>query len=99
MNWGHLEKKYRIVIEANKATVFKRAWLGRDRPFLTATAILGTKAVEVTMNPQNGVPVAEFDVEAEEAFTESNLESELRMMCLFLLAYWDAAQKTVNSGE
>jgi hypothetical protein len=47
-----LEKKYDIVIEANKGTVSKRGWRLGGKRLLTATAILGTKAVEV----EDGLP-------------------------------------------
>jgi hypothetical protein len=47
-----LEKKYDIVIEANKGTVSKRGWRLGGKRLLTATAILGTKAVEV----EDGTP-------------------------------------------
>ena len=87
------------MIEANKATAFKRGRVLADKPVLTATAIVGTKAVEVKMNSQKGLPGPIFDVEAEQTFTESNLEAELKMICLFVLADYDTAQKAVNAGE
>jgi hypothetical protein len=100
--WEQLEKRYDIVIEANKGTVSKRGGLLGGKRQFTATAILGTKAVEVKMDSRNGVPGPIFDVEAEQTFTESNLASELRMICLFMIAQWDAAQKAgseKNSGR
>jgi hypothetical protein len=96
--WEQLEKKYRIVFEGNKATASERRRVLGDKPVLTARAILGTKAVEVEMNPQNGVPGFVDDVYAEQDFTELNLTSELRKMCLFLLAQWELAQTTVKAG-
>ncbi len=96
--WEQLEKKYRIVIEGSKGMASERRWVLGDKPTLTATAILGTKAVEVKMNsPKNGVPGFLADVYAEQTFTESNLASELRKMCLFLLADWELAQKVLNA--
>jgi hypothetical protein len=46
VNFERLEKKYGIVITGNKATAFKRG-LFRSKPLLTATAFLGTKAIDV----------------------------------------------------
>jgi len=97
VNWKRLEKKYSIVIEGNKATVSKRRWVLADKRVFTATAILGTKAVDVVMDSQNGLPGPIFDVEAEQTFTESNLESELKMICLFILADCEPAQKAVSA--
>jgi hypothetical protein len=90
-----LERKYRIVIEANKASVSRRRLLG-DMPLFTATAILGTKVVDIKMNFQNGVLGRIFDLDHDETFTESNVASELKPLCLFILADWNLAQKVVN---
>lgn len=97
--WEQLESRYEIVIAANKGTVSQRRGLLSSRRLLTATAIVGTKAVEVKMESRNGAPGPIFDVEAEQIFTESNLESELRMMCIFLVADWDVAQTDGQRGE
>lgn len=97
--WQQLEKQYRIAIEDNKAIVSKRRWGLRDKPTFTAKAILGTKAVEVTMNSQNGVPGPILDLDAEQTFTESNLMSELKQICLFVLAEWELAQNAVDDGQ
>ena len=97
--WEQLETKYRIVIEGSKGVASERRWVLRDRPVLTARAILGTKAVEVEVNRQNSVASLALDVYAEQTFTESNLESELRKICLFVLADWERAQTTVKAGE
>jgi hypothetical protein len=61
-------------------------------------AILGTKAVEVTMNSQNAVLGPMFDLYAEETFTEANLTVALKQICLFVLADWKLAQ-TVHDGH
>lgn len=97
--WEQLEKKYRIVIEGSKGMASERRWVLRDRPVLTARAILGTKAVEVEVNPENSAASLALDVNVDETFTESNLESELRKICLFVLAEWELAQTTVRAGE
>jgi hypothetical protein len=98
VNWEELERKYSIAIQANKATVSKRRW-PVDKPVLTATAILGTKVVDVEMNSQNGVPGIVFDVDAEQTFTDANVAPELRTICLCILAELDAAQDAVRAGE
>jgi hypothetical protein len=95
-DWELLEKKHRIVIEANKASVSRRRLLG-DIPLFTATAILGTKVADIKMNSQSGVPGPIFDLDHDETFTESNVASELKPLCLFILADWDLAQKVVNA--
>jgi hypothetical protein len=96
IDWERLENKHRIVIEANKASVSRRRLLG-DMPLFTATAILGTKVVDVKINSQNGVPGPIFDLDHAETFTESNVASELKPLCLFILADWDRAQKSLNA--
>ena len=93
-----LEKKYSIVIQANRATVSTRRWLLPDKPLFTATAFLGTKAVDVKMNSINGVPGLIFDMDCKETLTESNVAFQVEVICLFVLANWDAAQKFVNAA-
>jgi hypothetical protein len=66
-------------------------------PLFTATAILGTKVVDVKMNSQNGVPGPIFDLDHDETFTESNVAAELKPICLFILADWDHVQKSVSA--
>jgi hypothetical protein len=56
VDWEQLEKKHSIVIEGNKATVSARRWLLSDKPLFTAVAFRGTKAVDVKMNSNTGVP-------------------------------------------
>lgn len=51
------------------------------------------------MNSQNGVPGPILDLDAEQTFTESNLMSELKQICLFVLAEWELAQNAVDDGQ
>jgi hypothetical protein len=88
INWEQLEKRYNIVIEGNKATAYRRGKLFGK--VLTATATLGTKAVEIAL--WTGTRVEQFDVDHTEKFTESNLADELKDVCLFTLAQRDMAQ-------
>ena len=88
VNWEHLEKKYRIVITGNKASVCKQGLL-RDKPVLTATGFLGTKAIDIEMNGHT------LELKTECVLTEANLASELKMYCLFALADWEMAQARV----
>jgi hypothetical protein len=91
MNWEQLEKRYNIVIEGNVATVTKRGLFGFR--LLRATAVLGTKAVEVKV--QDG---SQHEVDHDATFTESNLADELKVVCLFTLAQWEMAQAQVAAG-
>jgi hypothetical protein len=95
INWKQLEKKYSIMVEGNKATASKRRRVLDDKRLFTATAIVGTKAVDVVMDSQNGVPGPIFDLEVAETLTDSNVESELKQICMFVLADYEAAQKAV----
>jgi hypothetical protein len=88
MNWEQLEKRYSIVVEGNKATATRRGQLFGK--VLTATATLGTKAVELKL--WNGIEVTQLDTDHTEKFTESNLADELKDVCLFTLAQWEMAQ-------
>lgn len=91
IDWEQLKKKYQIVIEGNKATVAKRGW-GKKISF-TATAFLGTKAVDVLFE---GLSI---DLTAQEIFSKSNLESQLMMMCLFVAAEHEAAMAAVRYSD
>jgi hypothetical protein len=91
VNWVQLEKKYNIVVEGNKATATRRGRVFGK--LLTATAILGTKAVEVAL--WTGTKVEQFDVDHTKKFTESNLTDELKTLCMILIAYWEMAQAQV----
>jgi hypothetical protein len=94
INWDQLEKRYNIAIEGNMATVTKRGQsFGK---LLTATATLGTKAVELKL--WTGIEVAQFDAAHTEKFTEPNLAGELKNVCLFTLAQWEMAQAQVGAG-
>jgi hypothetical protein len=94
VKWGQLEKKYNIVVEGNKAAAARRGQLFGK--LLTATATLGTKAVELKL--WTGIEVAQFDADHTEKFTESNLAGELKNVCLFTLAQWEMAQAQVAAG-
>ncbi len=91
IDWEQLEKRYRIVIEGNKATVSKRGWF--EKTLFTATAFLGTKAVDVLVS-QGGCETA-LELDNQEIFTESNLEAELKVICLFVAADYEAANRYV----
>lgn len=85
-----LERKYTLVIEANKAT----ASLGGKR-VAVVTAILGTEFAEVQMD-FGGPSVLGMRVNALQTFTDSNLAVELKKMCLFILAEWEIALTSNN---
>jgi hypothetical protein len=97
VDWEQLGKKHSIVIEGNRATVSARRWLFDDKPLFTAIGFLGTKAVDVKMNSQNGVPGPILEMDARETLTESNVASELEIVCMILLGEWEAAKKFVNA--
>jgi hypothetical protein len=99
VNWERLIKRYSIEIQTSRATVSKRGWSLGDKRVFSATAILGTKVAEVKMNSSNGMPGPVFDVDNAKTFTESNLATELRQICLFILAEYDAAQESARAGE
>ena len=63
----------------------------------TATAILGTKAVNIELDSHKGVRGAILELDHEETFTESNLAAELEVICMIILAEWDIAQKIVDA--
>jgi hypothetical protein len=91
VNWEQLEKRHSIVVEGNKATATRRGQLFGK--LLTATATLGTKAVEVAL--WTGTQVEQFDVDHTKKFTESNLTDELKTLCMILIAEWEMAQAQV----
>jgi len=91
VDWEQLEKRYSIVVEGNKATATRRGRLFGK--LLTATATLGTKAVEVAL--WTGTQVEQFDVDHTKKFTESNLTDELKTLCMILIAEWEMAQAQV----
>ena len=98
--WQKLERKYRIDIKQNKAAVWERRRLRRDRRVLTANAILGTKAVEVSFfGGKSSVAELVFDVDSQQLLTELNVTSELRHICLFAVADWELALITVTGEE
>ncbi len=79
VDWEQLRRKHTIVIEGNRATVTARRTLLGDKPLFTATAFLGTRAVEIKMNSQNGRPGPLLEWDARETLTESNSASELEV--------------------
>jgi hypothetical protein len=94
IDWEQLEREHRIVIEGNIASVWRRRLFG-DKPLFTATAILGTKAWDITR--MNCLPGRPLELDHEETFTESNVASELEPLCMIILAEWDIAQQVVNA--
>jgi len=97
VDWEQLERKHSIVIDGNRATVSARRWLLGNKPLFTAIAFLGTKAVDVKVNSQNGVPGPVFEFDAQETLTQSNVADELEIACMILLGEWEAARKFVNA--
>lgn len=97
VDWEQLEKKHSITIEGNRATVSARRRLLGNKPLFTAIAFLGTKAIDVRMNSQNGVPRPLFEFDAHETLTESNVADELEIVCMILLGEFDAARRFVNA--
>jgi hypothetical protein len=95
VNWEQLEKEYNIVVEGDKATATRRGQLFGK--LLTATATLGTKAVELKL--WTGIEVAQLDADHTEKFTDSNLAGELKKFCLFIIADWEMAQAQVAAGK
>jgi len=98
VDWEQLEKKHSIIIESNRATVSARHWLFGNRLLFTAIAFLGTKAVDVQMNSQHGVPGPIVELNARETLTESTVTSELEIVCRVILGELDAAQRFVNAN-
>lgn len=97
VDWEQLKKRHSIVIEGNRATVSVRRWPLGDKPLFTATAFLGTKAVDIKlMNHKGGAGhIVEWDV--QETLSESNVTSELEVTCMIFLGELDAAQRFVNA--
>ena len=69
VDWEQLEKKHSIVIEGNRATVSSRQWLRGDKPLFTATAFLGTKAVDIKMQPHNNHRGSLIECDTDEILT------------------------------
>jgi hypothetical protein len=97
VDWEQLEKKHSIVIDGNRATVSSRRWLSGDKPLFTATAFLGTKAMDIKMNSQSGRPGRIIEWDVDETLTESNVASELEIACMVMLGEWGAARKFVDA--
>ena len=97
VDWEQLEKKHSIVIDGNRATVSSRRWLRGDKPLFTATAFLGTKAMDIKMNSQNGRPGPIIEWDVDETLTESTVASELEIACMVMLGEWEAARKFVDA--
>jgi hypothetical protein len=97
VDWEQLEKKHSIVIEGNRATVSARRWLLDNKPLFTATAFLGTKAVDIEMESQNGGPGPIVELDVSEILTESSVASQLEEICMIFLGEWDAAKRFVDA--
>jgi hypothetical protein len=97
VDWEQLEKNHKIVIEGDKATVSARRWPLGDKPLFTATAFLGTKAVDIKLNSRNGMPGPIVEWNANQTLTESTVASELEVICMIFLGEWDAAKRFVNA--
>jgi hypothetical protein len=97
VDWEKLEKEHSIVIEGNRAAVSSRRWLRSDKPLFTATAFLGTKAVDIKMEPHNNRRGSLIECDAGEILTESNIASQLKVFCMIILGEWDAAKRFVAS--
>lgn len=98
--WPELEKKYRVEIDENKAVVWERRILKRDRPVLTLNAIPGKKAVEISVYYRGSPePQLQFELYDNEVFTDQNVASELESLSLFVVADMELATITVNAGE
>jgi hypothetical protein len=92
--WEQLEKKYSLVIEANKAT----ASVG-GKPVVAVTATLGTDDAHVLIDFGPSSSVSNMKIKALQKFTNSNLAAELRETCLFILAQREMALAAVAAED
>jgi hypothetical protein len=91
--WEQLERKYSLVIEANKAT----ASVGGKRVVAVA-ATLGTDAANVLIDfgPSS---ISNMKIKALQKFTDSNLAVQLKETCLFILAQREMALAAVPAED
>jgi hypothetical protein len=92
--WEHLEKKYSLVIEANKAT----AWVGGKR-VVEVTDTLGTDDANVLIEFGPSSSVSNMKIKALQKLTDSNLTAELKETCLFILAQREMALASVAAED
>jgi hypothetical protein len=94
--WEHLEEKYTLEIEGNKAI----AWLGGKR-VVEVTAIPGTDDANVLIDFgfDPSTSVSNMKIKAPQKFTASNLAAELKRTCLFILAQMEMALAAVAAED
>jgi hypothetical protein len=94
--WEQLEKKYSLVIEANKAT----ACVGGKR-VVEVTATLGTDDANVLIDFgfDPSTSVSNMGIKAPQKFTDLNLAAELKETCLFVLAQREMALAAVAAED
>ena len=97
VKWKKLEKRHRIVIAGNTASVFVRRWLFPDKLLFTVFAYIGTKAIDLKMQPQNGARSSVIELDADQTLTEVNVASELETLCMIFLGQWSAAQIQIEA--
>jgi hypothetical protein len=91
--WEQLERKYSLVIEANKAT----ASVGGKR-IVAVTATPGTDDANVLIDFGPSF-VSNMKIKTLRKFTDSDLAAELKETCLFVLAQLEMALAAVGAED